>query len=59
MGNLACGFGAIVIAGGARYVEFPAQFDVLQEAARLITLAAFFDLLDGFVARFSKSASGG
>jgi len=57
MGNLACGFGAIVIAGGARHMEFPDQFNALQEAARLITLAAFFDLLDGFVARFSKSSS--
>lgn len=48
MGNLACGFGSIVISSKARNVS---------EAVWLIVLAAFFDFLDGMVARFSRSSS--
>jgi CDP-diacylglycerol--serine O-phosphatidyltransferase len=57
MGNLACGFGSIItssMAGSAVYGHTTAS---LFEAVWLIILAAFFDFLDGLVARFSKSYS--
>jgi CDP-diacylglycerol--serine O-phosphatidyltransferase len=57
VGNLACGFGSIItsrLAGTSIYgVSTPSLF----EAVWLIILAAFFDFLDGLVARFSKSYS--
>ncbi|UCC80590.1 MAG: CDP-diacylglycerol--serine O-phosphatidyltransferase [Candidatus Zixiibacteriota bacterium] len=57
MGNLACGFGAIVISGGASYLTgFQRDFRI-NEAVWLIILAAFFDILDGLVARFSKTST--
>ena len=57
MGNLACGFGAIIISGGARNTAMTDWASRINEAVWLIILAAFFDILDGLVARFSKSAS--
>jgi CDP-diacylglycerol--serine O-phosphatidyltransferase len=57
MGNLACGFGAIIISGGARNLTMAQKNLVISEAAWLIILAAFFDVLDGLVARFSKASS--
>lgn len=57
MGNLACGFGAIIISGGARYMTNVDKGLIMTEAAWLIILAAFFDILDGLVARFSKASS--
>ncbi len=57
MGNLACGFGAIIISGGASYlIGFQRDFRI-NEAVWLIILAAFFDILDGLVARFSKTST--
>ena len=57
MGNLACGFGAIIISGGARNLTAAQKGLAISEAAWLIILAAFFDVLDGLVARFSKASS--
>lgn len=57
MGNLACGFGAIVIAGGSKHLIGPGRAGNLSEVAWLIILAAFLDFLDGMVARFSRSSS--
>jgi CDP-diacylglycerol--serine O-phosphatidyltransferase len=57
MGNLACGFGAIVLASGAGGVISTNGTRNLFEAVWLIILAAFFDFLDGLIARFSKSYS--
>jgi CDP-diacylglycerol--serine O-phosphatidyltransferase len=57
MGNLACGFGSIVLATGAGLsASFPTSKNLF-EAVWLIILAAFFDFLDGLIARFSKSYS--
>ena len=50
MGNLACGFASIVIT--SRLIDRN-----INEAVWLIVLAAFFDFLDGMVARFSRSSS--
>ncbi len=50
MGNLACGFGAIIISGGASYLTgFQRDFRI-NEAVWLIILAAFF--------RYSRWAGG-
>ncbi len=57
MGNLACGFGAIVIAGGSKHLIGPERAHNLSEVVWLIILAAFLDFLDGMVARFSRSTS--
>ena len=57
MGNLACGFGSIIMSGTARVLGGDQQNKGLMEAVWLIILAAFFDFLDGLVARFSKSYS--
>jgi CDP-diacylglycerol--serine O-phosphatidyltransferase len=57
MGNLACGFGAIIISGGAGNLAVYEWTSKISEAVWLIILAAFFDILDGLVARFSKSSS--
>ncbi len=57
MGNLACGFGAIVVAGGSRHLIGSEQGHNLNEVVWLIILAAFLDFLDGMVARFSRSTS--
>jgi len=57
MGNLACGFGAIVIAGGSKHLIGPERAHNLNEAVWLIILAAFLDFLDGMVARLSRSSS--
>lgn len=57
MGNLACGFGAVVIAGSSKYMTGLDKGHNLIEAAWLIILAGFLDFLDGMVARFSRSSS--
>jgi CDP-diacylglycerol--serine O-phosphatidyltransferase len=57
MGNLACGFGAIIISGGSYYLNGVQGNLRINEAVWLIILAAFFDILDGLVARFSKTSS--
>jgi len=57
MGNLACGFGVIIISGGAKYLTGIEKNLRINEAVWLIILAAFFDILDGLVARFSKASS--
>ncbi len=57
MGNLACGFGSIILAGGAGGIVGGNGTRNLFEAVWLVILAAFFDFLDGLVARFSKSYS--
>lgn len=57
MGNLACGFGAIIISGGAQNLTMVEKNLIITEAAWLIILAAFFDILDGIVARFSRTSS--
>jgi len=57
MGNLACGFGSIVISGKAHELGGVARLHSINEAVWLILLAAFFDFLDGMVARFSRSSS--
>lgn len=57
MGNLACGFGAIVVAGGSRHLIGPERAHNMSEVVWLIILAAFLDFLDGMVARFSRSSS--
>jgi CDP-diacylglycerol---serine O-phosphatidyltransferase len=57
MGNLACGFGSIIIASGAKTFVGDSLAHNLNEAVWLIILAAFFDFLDGLVARFSKTYS--
>lgn len=57
MGNLACGFGSIIVSSGAKAFTGPSYTQNLFEAVWLIVLAAFFDFLDGLVARFSKGYS--
>jgi CDP-diacylglycerol--serine O-phosphatidyltransferase len=57
MGNLACGFSSIILASGAGAGVGANGTRNLFEAVWLIILAAFFDFLDGLVARFSKSYS--
>jgi len=57
MGNLACGFGVIIISGGAKHLTDIERTLRINEAVWLIILAAFFDILDGMVARFSKTSS--
>jgi len=57
MGNLACGFGAIILATGASGTFDSGSIRNLFEAVWLVILAAFFDFLDGLIARFSKSYS--
>jgi CDP-diacylglycerol--serine O-phosphatidyltransferase len=57
MGNLACGFGSIIVSSSARNMVGDSLNHNLFEAVWLIVLAAFFDFLDGLVARFSKSYS--
>jgi CDP-diacylglycerol---serine O-phosphatidyltransferase len=60
LGNLLCGFGAIVLAMRA---DAPPDFynftknDCLRVAGMLIFAAMFFDVMDGKVARWTKSAS--
>ncbi len=57
MGNLACGFASIITSSMARSGANGHNTANLFEAVWLIVLAAFFDFLDGLVARFSKSYS--
>jgi CDP-diacylglycerol---serine O-phosphatidyltransferase len=57
MGNLACGFGSIITSSLAKTTPGGQSTGSLFEAVWLIVLAAFFDFLDGLVARFSKSYS--
>ena len=57
MGNLACGFGAIIICTQAKSLPPELIEHSLREATWLVILAAFFDFLDGLVARFSKTYS--
>ena len=57
MGNLACGFGSIVISSKAHGIAEAMRGRYITEAVWLIVLAAFFDYLDGMVARFSRSTS--
>ncbi len=57
MGNLACGFGSIIVSSGAANIVGSSFTPNLFEAVWLIVLAAFFDFLDGLVARFAKGYS--
>ncbi len=57
MGNLACGFASIITSSMTRSSDSALATAHLFEAVWLIVLAAFFDFLDGLVARFSKSYS--
>ena len=57
MGNLACGFGSIVVSSKALGIAEAMRGRYITEAVWLIVLAAFFDFLDGIVARLSKGAS--
>jgi CDP-diacylglycerol--serine O-phosphatidyltransferase len=57
VGNLACGFGSILISSGSTFIAGNLFNKNVIEAVWLIILAAFFDFLDGLVARFSKSYS--
>ncbi|MEE9554091.1 MAG: CDP-diacylglycerol--serine O-phosphatidyltransferase [candidate division Zixibacteria bacterium] len=57
MGNLACGFGSIVISSKAFGVPEAMHGRYISEAVWLIVLAGFFDFLDGMVARLSRSSS--
>jgi CDP-diacylglycerol---serine O-phosphatidyltransferase len=57
VGNLACGFGSIIASGAGRVAIGDQYTKSLNEAVWLIILAAFFDFLDGLVARLSKSYS--
>jgi len=57
MANLACGFGSIVISAKGHELGGTARLHSINEAVWLIILAAFFDFLDGMVARFSRSSS--
>jgi CDP-diacylglycerol--serine O-phosphatidyltransferase len=55
VGNLACGFGSIIVSSRAGISSNYAA--TLFEAVWLIILASFFDFLDGLVARFSRTYS--
>lgn len=57
MGNLACGFGSIVVSSKALGIAEIMRGRYITEAVWLIVLAAFFDFLDGMVARLSRSSS--
>lgn len=57
MANLACGFGSILISSRVHDIGSAIRTRNLTEAVWLIILAAFFDFLDGMVARFSRSSS--
>ncbi len=57
MGNLGCGFGAIIVSGWSHNIAGADRISLLNEAVWLIILAAFFDVLDGIIARFSKASS--
>lgn len=55
LGNAVCGFSAIVYASKINNDGTPAVY--FTYSARLIVAAMLFDVLDGFVARLSKTAS--
>ena len=57
IGNLACGFGAIILSGGNADLSIIERTQRITEIVWLIILAGFFDILDGLVARFSKASS--
>ena len=57
IGNLACGFGAIILSGGNADLGIIGRTQRITEIVWLIILAGFFDILDGLVARFSKASS--
>jgi CDP-diacylglycerol---serine O-phosphatidyltransferase len=57
VGNLACGFGSIMASSAGRAAIGDQYIKSLKDAVWLIILAAFFDFLDGLVARLSKSYS--
>ena len=57
VGNLACGFGSIITSSAGRAAVGDQYYIALKNAVWLIVLAAFFDFLDGLVARLSKSYS--
>src|SRR5688572_5574010 len=58
LGNLLCGFGAIVLAMRADHPPAGMKAeDCLHIAGLLIFLAMIFDVLDGTVARWTKSTS--
>jgi CDP-diacylglycerol---serine O-phosphatidyltransferase len=57
MGNLACGFASIITSAKALDTPGGLSNNNLFEAVWLIVLAAFFDFLDGLVARFTKGYS--
>jgi CDP-diacylglycerol---serine O-phosphatidyltransferase len=57
VGNLACGFGSIMASSAGRLTIGDQYTKSLEGAVWLIILAAFFDFLDGLVARLSKSYS--
>jgi CDP-diacylglycerol--serine O-phosphatidyltransferase len=55
LGNAVCGFSAIIVAS---WIDGdPAKEDYFAYSAWLIVAAMLFDVLDGFVARLSKTAS--
>lgn len=56
LGNLLSGFAAIVRAFGA-FTDSGVNLERLEQAAMLCFLAMVFDVLDGSVARFTRSAS--
>ena len=58
LGNLLCGFGAVIMAIRAGHPPVNASAnDCLLWAGRLIFVAMIFDLMDGKVARWTKSTS--
>ena len=63
LGNLVCGFFAIVVASRVEspkprsLLDDPADLDNVMLSGWLIFLAMVFDALDGYVARLSRTAS--
>jgi len=57
VGNLACGFGSIIVSCHTAVASTESLSRNIFEAVWLIILAAFFDFLDGLVARLSRTYS--
>jgi CDP-diacylglycerol--serine O-phosphatidyltransferase len=55
LGNAVCGFSAIIVASWISNPESPSEYYAY--SAWLLIAAMLFDVLDGFVARLSKTAS--